>query len=505
MEITMALMAMVPILWLIVSMLGSFVKTWQAALAALILTLFLALLFWKMPLSHAASAILEGMALGLWPIGLVVVSAIFMYNLSVKSGGMEIIKQMLSGISSDRRIQVLVLAWGFGGFLEAISGYGTSVAIPASILIVLGFNPLTAAVVCLVANTVPTAFGAVGIAVTTLAGLTGLDAGNLSFKIALQLAPLIVIVPFVLVAVTSKGLKGLRGVWLITLSSGLSFVIPQLLAARFLGEQMPTLLGSLCSLLVTIGLNAVLNKKEPHRPKRTRVPLPAALKAWMPYLLILLMILLTSPLFTSLHQAVASVKSALYVYQGPHARPVVFQWLSFPGTLIFLSALISAAVSRISLKTVLSVLGATLRQMAFSLVTILSIVSLAKLMTYSGMINDLANMLVAATGSLFPLISPFIGMLGTFMTGSDTSSNILFGTLQQKAANAIGADPVWLASANTAGATAGKMISPQSIVVATSAAGIKNMEGKIFRKTLLFSLVYAPLISLIVFFGAGLL
>lgn len=502
-EILMGGLACLPILWLIVSLMGSFIKTWMATVLALVMTLILALFLWRMPVFNAATAIVEGMAVGMWPIALVVITAIFTYNLSVKTKNMDIIKKMLSGISTDPRIQVLVLAWGFGGFLEAISGYGTSVAIPASIMIVIGFQPVTAAVICLVANTVPTAFGAVGVAVTTLAKLTGLPIDQLSFMIALQLSPLIVIVPFVLVAVAANGIKGIRGVFGITLASGVAFVIPQLLAARFLGEQLPTLLGSLCSLMITILLNKAFYKKAEKKTEYTPVPLKKSLLAWMPYLLIMILILLTSPVFPGLHDLAASVQSSVTIYQGEGAKPTVFQWLTFPGTLIFVSAVISALANRVSIKDIILTLWSTVKQMSKSVLTILSIVSLAKVMTYSGMIASLAHILVITTGRFFPLVSPIIGMLGTFMTGSDTSSNVLFGNLQQKVATSIHVDPNWLASANTAGATAGKMISPQSIVVATSSTGMERMENKIFRRTLVYCLFYIPIISIIVYIGSG--
>lgn len=494
-------LAVIPILWLIVSLGASLLEAHVSALSVLLITLVLALLVWKMPAPDAATAALEGAALGFWPILIVIISAIFTYKLSVHTKSMDLIKQMLSGISTDQRIQVLVLAWGFGGFLEAISGYGTSVAIPASILIVLGFDPLFAAVICLISNTVPTAFGAVGIAVTTLSKVTGLEAGTLSYYIALQLSVFIVLLPFVLVALTSKSLKGLKGMFGITLVSGLAFVIPQLLAARFLGEQLPTLIGSLCSMGMTI-LWARLFHKDKKAAPAGAITIGQAIVAWFPYILIFALIILASPLIPPVGGALDHIKSSAVIYTGKNAEPMVFKWLSTPGTMIMLSAVIGGLVQGAGLREIVKVFGATLRQMWKSSVTVLSIVAVAKVMSYSGMITAIATVLVKSTGTFFPLISPMIGTLGTFVTGSDTSSNVLFGALQNEVAGSIHANPYWLAAANTAGATAGKMISPQSIAVATSATAMTGSEGSIFKRTARFCIVYVAILGVLVYAGS---
>lgn len=495
--------ALIPILWLVISMGASLLKAHIATFSVLLITLVLALAIWGMPLINALSAALEGALLGMWPIMAVIISAIFTYKLSVHTKSMELIKQMLSNISTDRRIQVLVLAWAFGGFLEAISGYGTSVAIPASIMIVLGFEPLFAAVICLISNTVPTAFGAVGIAVTTLSSVTDLEVHALSWNIALQLSPFILLMPFILVIITSRSLKGLKGVIGITLVSGLAFVIPQLAAAYFFSEAMPTLLGSICSLAATILWARIF-----HKDKCTSASLPAGIRqafiAWLPYILIFLLIIITSPLFPSINRLLDHVKTSLTVYTGKNPGHLSFKWLSSPGTLIFLSAAIGGLAQGAKIREIIRVFIATLKQMTASTVTVLSIIAASKVMSYSGMIGTIATVLVKATGSLFPLVSPLIGMLGTFVTGSDTSSNVLFGALQKEVATAIGANPYWIAASNTAGATAGKMISPQSIAVATSATGLAGYDGKILKSTAKFCIGYVIVLGLIVYFGSRL-
>jgi lactate permease len=495
--------ALVPILWLVISMGASLLKAHIATFSVLLITIVLALVIWQMPVINALTAALEGALLGLWPIMIVIISAIFTYKLSVHTKSMDLIKQMLSNISTDRRIQVLVLAWAFGGFLEAISGYGTSVAIPASILIVLGFDPIFAAVICLISNTVPTAFGAAGIAVTTLSAVTGLETQHLSWFIALQLSPFILLMPFILVIITSKSIKGLKGVIGITLVSGLAFVIPQLVAAYFLGEAMPTLLGSLCSLTATI-LWARIFHKDKCAAASKPIGIRQAIIAWLPYILIFLLIILTSPLFSALSKLLEHVKTSITVYTGQNPGHLNFKWLSSPGTLIFISAIIGGLVQGAKIRDIFRVFIATLKQMTASTITVLSIIAASKVMSYSGMITVIATVLVKATGSFFPLVSPMIGMLGTFITGSDTSSNVLFGALQKEVATSIGANPYWLAASNTAGATAGKMISPQSIAVATSATGLAGYEGKILKSTAKFCVVYVIVLGLIIYFGSRL-
>lgn len=495
------LIALIPILWLIIALGTSLLEVHLTSFISLVLAMVLAYTAFGMSASNVLSAALEGALLGLWPILAVIISAIFTYKLALHTKSMELIKVMLSGISTDRRIQVLVLAWGFGSFLEAISGYGTSVAIPASILIALGFEPLFAAVVCLIANTVPTAYGAVGIAVTTLSKVTGLEVGLLNFYIALQLSLFIVLLPFVLVIITGKGLKGVTG---ITLVSGIAFVIPQLLTAMFLTEQLPTLVGSLCSLGATI-LWAKLFHKDKKSSEVEKISSNKALLAWLPYLLIFVFIILTSPLAQPISQLLEHCKTVVTIYTGKSASVMTFKWIDSPGTLIFLAAVMGSLIQGARLADILRIFLATFKQMWKSGITVLSIVSVARVMGYSGMIASVAAMLIKSTGSFYPFISPFIGTLGTFLTGSDTSSNILFGALQKEAAVLIDINPYWLAASNTAGATAGKMISPQNIAVATSAAGLAGYEGRIFRKTIGYCLIYVVILGVLIYVGGWML
>lgn len=487
------ILAFIPVVFLIITLATSVIETWKAAILATLIAIGLSVSVFPLSITESLTAVLEGALLGLWPILMIIISAIFTYKVMVHTRSMDRINSLLSAVSTDRRVQVLVLAWGFGGFLEAISGYGTSVAIPAGILIGLGFSPVFAATVCLIANSAPTAYGAVGVAVTTLADVTGLDLSALNITISQQLSPFVLVLPFVLVMITAGGFKGMKGAWGITIVSSLSFLLPLLLAARFLTEQLPTLLGSICCMIATVLWARRFHKGSP-MPKMGR----ETVLAFLPYILIFLFILVTGPLVPPVNTFLGRVKTVVQVYSGIGAGNLTFKWLLAPGTLIFIAAIIGGLFQGASVKTLFLLLAQTLRQMWKSAVTVLSIVALAKVMGYSGMTAGIAAITIQMTGKLYPFFSPMIGMLGTFLTGSDTSSNILFGELQKEAAIRLGADPVWLASANTAGATAGKMISPQSIMVAATSVGLDKDTGLLFRKTVIWGIPYCLLLGVLV-------
>jgi len=500
--------ALIPIVWLIVSLGVLKIPGHKACPIALAVTIVLSILVWKMPVVDSLTAALEGAAMAIWPIMLVIVAAVFTYNLATYTGGMEIIKKMMTSISTDQRILVLILAWGFGGFLEAIAGFGTAVAIPASILAALGFNPVFAAIICLIANTTPTAFGAIGLPVSTLAQVTGLNVTDLSFTVTLQLFIMIIVVPFILVMLTGKGFKSLKGVFFITLMAGLSFALPQIFVAKYLGAELPAIVGSVTCMAVVITMAKIFYKDTAAKDAK-KIELKTAFMAWLPFILVFVIIILCSPLFPAINGALAQVKTTIQIYTGPHGKPFTFLWLSTPGTLIIIATYLAGLIQGVKFGQISKVLGNTMKQMSKSAITIMAIVGLAKVMGYSGMIGVTAQILVLITGSYYPLIAPLIGALGTFVTGSDTSANVLFGGLQVEAAKSIGMSPYWLAAANTAGATAGKMISPQSIAVATAATGIIGSEGKILSTTIKFCALYVVIIGIVVYFGeplvAGLL
>ncbi|HWR61584.1 MAG TPA: L-lactate permease [Clostridia bacterium] len=502
-EYLLFFIALAPIVWLMVSLGALKMPGHKTCSITLAITILLAVLVWKMPVDQAMTAALEGSAMALWPIIIVIIAAVFTYNLSIHTKSMEVIKNMMVGITTDRRILVLIVAWGFGGFLEAIAGFGTAVAIPASILAALGFEPVFAAIICLIANTTPTAFGAIGLPVTTLAKIAGIDASSLSYAVSVQLFVLIIVVPLALVMLTGKSIKAVKGVTLISLASGLAFALPQIFAAKYLGAELPALLGSVICIAVTVAMAKIFYKNTASAQKEP-VSLKEGLTAWTPFILVLAFILLTSTLVPGINRPLSAIKTSITIFSGPGAKPTSFAWIANPGTLIILAAFIGGLIQGAKFAEILKVLAGTCKQMAKSIITILAIVSLAKVMSYSGMITSIAAVLVAITGGLYPIFAPLIGALGTFVTGSDTSANVLFGPLQIEVAKNLNMSPYWMAAANTGGATAGKMISPQSIAVATAATGIIGTEGRILKATLKFCLVYLIILGFIVYFGAGL-
>lgn len=496
--------AMIPVLWLIVSLGVLKMPAHKTCSFTVILTLAIAIICWRMKFIDGITATVEGMAIALWPILLVIVAALFTYNLAVETKTMDVIKKMLSSITTDKRIQVLILAWGFGGFLEAVAGYGTAVAIPASILASLGFNPLFAAVICLLANTVPTAFGALGIPVTTLATVTGLEVVHLSYVTSIQLAGFIVLIPFLLVILTEKSIKALKGVVGITLISGITFAIPQIFIAKYLGADLPALVASICSMACTILMAKAMNK-EKVETKEDKIGLKEGILAWLPYILLCGLILIASPLVPSINSLLAKASSNIHIYTGDATSTTAFSWINTPGMMILIATFIAGLIQKLKFTYMLDVLKRTIIQLKTSFITIMSIVAISKIMSHSGMTSSISFGLCAITGSFYPLIAPLLGAIGTFVTGSDTSANILFGALQTEAAKSLSIDPYWIAAANTAGATAGKMISPQSIAIATSATGLIGSEGKILSTTVKYCLGYVIILGLIVYFGGGIL
>ncbi|MCX7951351.1 MAG: L-lactate permease [Clostridiales bacterium] len=488
------IIALLPILWLIISLSVFKITGYKASIVALLLTSVTSLAFFNFNITNLSTSILEGFVMGLWPIMIVIIASIFTYNVTVYTKAMEKIKEMLSNITEDKRIQVLIIAWAFGGFLEAIAGYGTAVAIPASILIALGFDPIFSAVICLIANTVPTAFGAVGIPVITLSQVTNLSVNTLSYFITLQLTIFIILIPFILVIMTTRNIKGIKGVGFIAFMSGLSFALPQIFVAKYLGAELPALIGSILSLITTIYLA--------RRKSRIsyNIDIREAIISWMPYILVFILVLATSPIIKPLNQFLGHYKTLIYIYSGENAKPYIIKWLTTPGLYILIAGFIGGLIQGANVREIYGVLVKTLKQLSKSTITVLTIVAMAKVMGYSGMIQTIAAEIVSMTGSFYPIISPIIGAIGTFVTGSDTSSNLLFGQLQRDAALNLKLNEFWLVAANTSGATAGKMISPQSIAIATSATGLMGSEGKILNKTIAFCIGYVFILGLLVYF-----
>jgi lactate permease len=506
------ILALLPILWLVVALTALKIPGYKACSTALILAFGLAVLKWRMPLPDSATAIAEGAALALWPIIIVIIAAIFTYNLCVATGKMEIIKQMLAGVTKDKRVLVLIIAWCFGGFMEGMAGFGTAVAIPASMLWGLGFDPVFAAIVCLIANSTPTAFGSIGIPTTTLAKLTGLDVTGLSANTVILLAPLILLTPFVLVYLTGKKKKAFKGIGFITLISGLSFLLSELAVAEFLGAELAVVIGSVFSLLCTVGAAKLLGRKETDpacclegRPGSGRIGMKEALKAWSPFLLIFVFLLATSKLIAPLNGALSLVKTSVPIYTGEKAAAYTFSWLATPGLWIILAAVLGGLIQGVDFKMIVRVFFSTVKQLSKTIITIITIMATAKLMGYSGMISSIALMLVTVTGSFYPLFAPILGSIGTFVTGSGTSASVLFGGMQLETATALNLNPAWITASNTAGAVTAKMVSPQSIAIAVAAVGLQGKESVLLKGTIKYFILFLVIVGIVTYAGSRLI
>lgn len=488
----LALIGLIPFLVLFTGLVATKFKSYVTGLVTLGVAALLAFFAWHTPLPVIGFSALEGLLIALFPIIWVIFAAVFTYHIGVETGAMEVIKARLSMITPDLNVQAVLIAFCLGGFLESVAGFGTAVAIPTAMLMSLGFHPVRSAVISLVANSVPVAFGALGIPVIVLAKITSLDLALLTKYVALQLAPFAFLVPLAILFLATGGLKGLRrSVW-DTLFIGFSFTLVQTIVALFVGPELVAVAGSLASL----ALYAVYRRIVSRTAGKDNGALFIAV---VNYLILLVLVLVTRLADISVLKAYPFV---LTFPVGSHSFSI--DWLTTPGTLLFISAVLGGVIQNVRAKALFAIMRKTAVRMAPSALTIISIVALAKVMGYSGMILSVAAGITAVSGAGYPLIAPVLGALGTFVTGSDTSSNILLGELQRNAALNTGYSPEWIAASNTAGATAGKMISPQSISVAASTVGI-TQEREIIRTTIWFCLGYAVVLGAYVYAVALLL
>lgn len=497
------LIAIIPIVWLILALCVIKMPGWKACGIAAVLAAVLAMVCFNMQPLHALSAVLEGTLNALWPICMVIISALFVYNLTRKTGAMETIKNMLSGVSSDKLVILLIIGWGFGNFMEGMAGFGTAVAIPAGILVAMGYDPIRTVIACLVVNSTPTAFGSVGVPTTTMAAVTGLDALAISKNIVIIQFILTLIAPFMMVMIAEGSPKVLRRMWPFCLLASLSFILPQFAAAAWIGPELPNIIGSVVSMLCMIlAALRMEKKKNPAASALGSITPNEALQAWSPFLLIFVILLLTSSLLPALHTPIASISTKVKVYLGEKPGTLTFAWLDCPGVKIILAGLIGGRIQKASWKTIFSVLMQTLKDNVKTIFTICSVLAVAKIMGYSGMISAIAALLVSLTGNYYPLISPLIGMIGGFVTGSGTSTAVLFGSLQTQTASAISVSPEWLAAANMMGGGIGKMISPQGIAIGCAASGLSGKESTILSKTMIYAILYILVGGIVCMIGA---
>lgn len=532
-----ALVALIPIAYFFWALAVKRMKGYIAGLTTLAIALAVAIAFYRMPAATAAMAAVQGAVYGILPIAWVIVPSVLLYKLSVKSGQFDTIRASIVSITEDRRLQALLVAFSFGSFLEGAAGFGAPVAICAALLVGLGFRPLLAAGVCLVANTAPVAFGAIGIPILAMEGPTGISALKISGMVGRQLPLLAVIIPYYFI-VLMAGFRKANEVLPAILVSGASFAAAQSAAANFLGPELPDILAALASLAALALFLRAWKPKTVFRfagadgetaataaiSAKGHYSFARVFKAWSPYLLLTALVSVWGipavkqalageyhggvPLLQAIsllgrlltfHPAVPWLHNVVSDEAG-RPMPAFFKldFLSAAGTAIFIAALATKAIYGIGWSVWLEALKETLHELKFSILTIMSVIGFAYIANYSGMSAALGKTL-ALTGPLFPFFSPLLGWLGVFITGSDTSANLLFGNLQKVTAQSIGMNPLLAVAANTSGGGCGKMISPQSIAIAAAAVGLNGRESELFRFTFKHSVFLVVLIGILTF------
>ena len=500
-----ALVAAIPVIFIFWALIKK-MKGYITSLLALAIAIFIALLIYGMPLKLAMLSTLHGSLYGLFPISWIIISAVFLFNVTVKSGQFEVIKSFMASITSDRRLQALLIAFSFGAFLEGAAGFGAPVAISGAMLVGLGFNPLYAAGLCLIANTAPVAFGSVGTPIIMASRMSDIPELAISQMVGRTLPLLSLLIPFYLVTLMSGFKKSLE-VMPAILVSGISFAFVQWFTSNYMGPMLPDILAGIASILSLLFLLKYWKpksiwrfKEEPSLQTSVEIKYTSLqiLRAWSPFIIMTLFIIAWG--FQPVKDILNSIGFIKFKIPGlenailqPDGNPLPikafdFNYLSTPGTAVIFAALISIPLIGISIRESIKIFGATLKQLMFPIITIAAVVGYAFIANYAGMSITMAVAL-ASTGVLFPFFSPILGWLGVFLTGSDTSANALFGKLQAQTADTLGFDPLVTVSANATGGVTGKMISPQSIAVGAAAVGLVGKESDLFRFTFKHSFI----------------
>lgn len=530
-----AVVALIPILYFFWALAIKRMKGHWAGLSTLLIAVIVAVAAFKMPASIAVMSVTQGAVYGVIPIGWIIIASVFLYKLTVKTGQFDIIRSSVVTLTEDRRLQALLIAFSFGAFLEGAAGFGAPVAISAALLVGLGFNPLYAAGLCLIANTAPVAFGAIGTPIIAVEGPTGIPALEISKMVGRQLPFASVFVPFFLIVIMA-GFKKAKEVLPAILITGISFAVTQYLTSNFLGPELPDILSALVSLLA---LAIFLKFWKPKTIFRFSTEQEAAtlstnttnqkytsgqvFKAWSPFLVLTAFITLWGvPVIklalTGHYTGSNGILKALN-YLGhaltfapevpllnnkvinsagaPIAAVYKLEILAAAGTSVLIAAIVTKFILKISWKDWVTTFGETLNELKYPIITIASVVGFAYILNASG-ISTTLGMALAKTGKLFAFFSPFLGWLGVFITGSDTSSNLLFGSMQKITAQSLDMNPVLAVAANSSGGVFGKMISPQSIAVACAAVGLVGKEGDLFRFTFKYSLLLVFLMGILI-------
>jgi len=508
-----ALIAVLPVFVIFWALIIKKMKGYKASLLATLAAMLVALIIYRMPLQLVLLSFLHGALYGLFPICWIVITVMFLFNIIVKSGQFEIIKYSMASITSDRRLQALLIAFSFGSFLEGTAGFGAPVAITAALLVSLGFNPFYAAGICLIANTAPVAFGAIGIPITVASQVTGLPEMAISQMVGRTLPILSLLLPFYLVILIC-GFKRSLEVLPAILVSGISFSFLQWFSSNYLGPSLPDIIAGIGSIVcLTIFLRFWKPrtiwrfKNEPVQTVHTniRYSIKQVIKAWLPFLILTILIILwglpgiksTLNYIGSIHFKIPGLDNIIMDNNGHLIAHIFkFDFLSAAGTAILITAIITIPLVGMKLRESVQLGFTTLKQLKLPIITIATILGFAYVVNDSGMIITIATAL-AGTGLLYPFFAPVLGWLGVFITGSDTSSNALFGKLQYATANTIGVNPLVTVAANSSGGVVGKMISPQSIAIGTASVGLVGKEAHLFRFTVKHSILMLVFLCLI--------
>jgi lactate permease len=530
-----SIFAVLPLVTLFVLLGGLKMKAQWAALLSLLVAIIVALAVYGMPFGQTALSATEGAAFGLFPIMWIVVMAIWVYNMTVETGHFAVLRRSFGAISEDQRIQAVIVAFCFGALIEALAGFGTPVAITSVMLIALGFKPIKAASIALVANTAPVAFGAIAVPITTLSEVTGLDKGDLGSMVGRQTPFLALVVPLILIGMVD-GRRGIRQTWPVAVIGGLAFAIGQFACSNYISVELTDIVASLVATGAIVAFLRIWTPGEPlraevsgrferpavaggsvHDPTMEREvarrddtkkdPPSDVIKAYAPYMIIIAVFAIAQ---------IAAIKDALaespwtttFEWPGLDVRSpdgealtsmtFNFNWLPAAGTLMLISGLITMAVLGLSPGRALRVAGRTVDQLKWAILTVAAVLALAYVMNQSGQTITL-GLWVAGAGGIFAFFSALIGWLGVAVTGSDTSSNALFGALQVTAAQNADLSPTLMAAANSSGGVLGKMISPQNLAIGAAAVGLAGKEGDLFRKVLGWSLLLILVMCVLVY------
>ncbi|WP_296660882.1 L-lactate permease [Paraburkholderia sp.] len=481
---------------------------WQASLAGLVVGLLVAILGWQFPVGLAFNSVFAGAVFALWPVMWIVVTAILLYNIALRSGRFAAFRMwLLDHLPNDRRIVLVVVGFSFGALFEGISGFGTPIAITSSLLIMLGFPALEALTFTLIFNTAPVAFGALGVPITVLGAVTHLPADALGQMVGRQLPFFALALPFYVIGIYA-GFRNMLRVWPVLLVAGGSFALTQFVTANFINYSLTDVLSSLVSLILTIAFVHVW-KPAPDpkfeikvdRSKEVRADVPGV-QGWYPWLIVSVVVILWTILKVFTHGEAKipwpGLDKAVFItlYNTPYGAIWDFQPLA-TGTAILVAALITAFIVRLKFSDFCAAISDTWVQTRIAILTVATIVGLAYLMNYSGLTYTL-GLGAASVGAFFPLISAFLGWVAVFLSGSDTSGNALFGNLQVVAAKQLNLNPVLMAATNSSGGVMGKMISPQNISTGVATTDLKGKEGHVFAKTFKHSILLTVLLGILV-------